>query len=340
MSNKPFPPRNRRLHTDIMRYMREGLEKIEFDTHRAEFSLYSYDFFELQKVLNLKNPPQKNKKNSKYNLRYEGKFCGKNVKLLAFSKIPWMPPYRIIIADTNVDIFQELYHIFGESIKISKVEYKLDFYCKDNIYAGIVYANLLRYIHFKNKKETSIAGGNFIGLDVERHENCVFHVWNDKEFKRTYITIYERGPDHLKKWNPFKKKHYWDHKDVDRVRFEYKVGRKKDSKSVNLRSLGAFLKDPGFYQVMMPLMNFKIFKEHNALPGPYADHYMAEDEDGHSEIFQQEYLAAKNKRGLSPSTYIQKPEGMEWLLNMVGDALLKAERAWKRKALGKKRKRK
>lgn len=334
MNPKIFPPRNCRSHRNMLTYIRRGIKEIDFGTHRARFSIDHYDFFELFKIFNLNKPPQNNKKGSNYHKRFKGKFRGQNVTMLAFRKFPELPAYMVHIDDTDYDIIKDIDRILGENASLSQIEYKLDFKCKDNIYAGIVFANFLRHLYFKRKKETSIAGGNFIGLDVERHENCVFHIWNDEEFKRTYLTIYERGPDHLKKWDPFKKKHYWFHEDVDRVRFEYKVEKRKDKKAVNLYSLKEFLKDPGFYRVMMPLINFRVFTSHSVISDPYEDNFTVEDQDGHPEIFQQEYLA-ENAGASRASNNIEKPKGFDWLLNMVSNALLETERAWKKKASGK-----
>ena len=333
MESMIFPPLNRRSHRNMVTYMRRGIEEIEFGTHRATFTLNYYEFDKLMDIFNVKKSGQKNKKSIKYDIRYQGKFRGRNVIVFAFRKFRELPAFMVKIDDTDYDILSDIYRIFGDTISLSQIEYKLDFKCKDNIYAGILFANFLRYLYFKKKLETSIAGGNFVGLDVERDENCVFHVWNDENFKRTYLTIYERGPDHLKKWDPGKKKNYWDHKDVDRVRFEYKVGKRKDKKAVNLHSLKEFLKDPGFYRVMMPLLNFRVFTRHTFMSEPYEDNFTAEDQDGHSEIFQQEYLAEK-ERVARASNKIEKPNGFDWLLEMTGEALLEAERVWKRKASG------
>lgn len=330
MINEILKRKREALHSQIMSTARDAISTIEFSTHRAIFNLGFCDFDRLQNIFDLEYPPQNNKSASKYSKRFKGSFMGKKVILFAFPKGRFLPYFMIKINDTDFDIFKSLYNKFGDEIKISNIEYRLDFFCHDNIEAGKLFAILRWYLYFPRKQATSIVGGNFTGMDIDRNENCVMHVWNDKKYKRKYITLYERGPDSKKQRYKNKNKFYWSHEDVDRVRFEYKVNKKKDNKNINLSSLSKFIKDPNFRNVMLPHFNFKVFQSKKGLPEPYAYNYETDDIDGNSECFQIEYLAAKDKN-IRPSDHTATPKDMAWLLNKIDQALIDAEERWQRK---------
>ena len=123
---------------------------------------------------------------------------------------------------TNKSTFDHLYDINRRlpDLNITRVEYAIDLYCKTPEAVADLFYLIRRYIYRRNTKRTSKEGGKFYGwqdcLNGFRERNAVYYIWTGKKSGK-HIKVYERGPDSKRI------KGKWHHKDVDRVRIEFKL---------------------------------------------------------------------------------------------------------------------
>ena len=131
------------------------------------------------------------------------------------------------IIATNKSTFEHLHNIYKRlpELNITRVEYAIDLYCKTPEAVADLFYLVRRYLYRRNAKRTSMEGGKFYGwqdwLNDFRERNAVYYIWTGKKSGK-HIKVYERGPD-SKRINGTEE---WHHKDVDRVRIEFKLREK------------------------------------------------------------------------------------------------------------------
>ena len=224
---------------------------------------------------------------------------------------------------------------------INRVRFYLDFYCKDYVDATHLFYFLRKYMYFPYCKKTSMKGGKFRGFEeqkeLKRSINAVYNLWRNENKKRKIAVVYERGPKDRIKREYKKRPPKWDIRDVDRVRVVFFKGTAPNDK-VNLKSI---ISSPFYYLTeKKQIFRLKIFKDKEGgkvcqyLPQEYDYNYYAEDEDGNSESFQEEFLKAKT---IIPQVFsdihevtaeIKDAELFNWLKEMVQEAIDAADKTW------------
>jgi hypothetical protein len=192
---------------------------------------------------------------------------------------------------TNKSTYDHLLNIHNRlpQLKITRLEYAIDLYCRDHEAVADLFWLIRRYLYAPHVIRTSMAGSKFLGYqDYTRSHNSVYYAWKGKSSGR-HIKVYERGPD--RKRIPGTQK--WHHKDVDRVRIEFKLKRTAITKKYGLSTLKELLIDPHFADITSEYVQFKNFKFSKRLPEDHKD-YTSEDKQGNAECFLQEVLSAKD----------------------------------------------
>ena len=222
--------------------------------------------------------------------------------------------------------------------KTSSIEYTVDFYCDSQQAVADTFWLLRQYCFFVRSKSTSVVGGKFKGFEQPinpedfRDFNTVYHVfWSDKNKKNSRkAKIYERGDDDCKQPNG-----EWYHQDCNRVRYEYVLSRNV-LRAKGLKDIKDLLNGPKFYDFFFPtsgldLLQFRYFLDKNYKgyrPPMDGENLTAEDEDGNSECFQEEYYKAR-KKGLNTSNSTAHYPMLEKFKKRIIDEILESEKKWK-----------
>jgi hypothetical protein len=229
---------------------------------------------------------------------------------------------------TNKSTYDHLLNIHNRlpKLKITRLEYAIDLICRDHDAVSDLLWLVKRYIYAPNAIQTSMAGGKFWGYqDRDRAKNAVYYIWMHK-YSGKHIKVYERGPD--SKRIPGTPK--WRHKDVDRVRIEFKLRRTAITKKYGLSTLKQLLLDPKFADIAREYIQFKNFKFSSELPQDSED-YLSEDDEGNQESFVQEALAAKDNTNLKNLLqYIEDNQRMQALKKRILKAAIAFDKHWGR----------
>jgi hypothetical protein len=230
---------------------------------------------------------------------------------------------------TNMSTYDHLSNIHQRlpKLKITRLEYAIDLYCRDPDAVADLLWLIRRYLYAPNALQTSMVGGKFFGYkDYARVINAVYYIWMAK-FSGKHIKVYERGPSLPKKGNIG-----WAHEDVDRVRIEFKLQRRVIAKKYGLSTLKDLLMDPNFAAIASEYVQFKNFKFSSELPQD-GDDYLSEDEQGNSESFMQEVLSAKDADKVKNIIqYIEDNQRMQALKKRIIEAAAKFDKNWRKRS--------
>ena len=160
---------------------------------------------------------------------------------------PW---FRFHTSQSSKEALWALYEDFP-SLKVSSLEYAIDFFCDSPQSVNHLFYLLRRYMFFPYAQATSMEGGEFLGWNEPRTENAVYHV----HLGKNHAKIYERGNDD----NGFDDRKGWPHKNVNRVRLEFTFGRPFLVRN-KIKSLRSLVKDAKFHRICSPRIQFKNFK--------------------------------------------------------------------------------
>lgn len=260
--------------------------------------------------------------------------------------IYWWPKeghFDYFMLATSNSTPEELWDLYGKvgDLKISSVEYTIDFFCKGPEAVNNLYFLFRRYSYFPNKTKVRFLGGHFDGWNEPREENSVYHIGQD-------IKIYERGPDRAKI-----KGGGWKYEKVNRVRFEITLrrggrGHNKLLIKHELDYLSDLLKDPKFGEVMLDKINFRAFDGRNINLLTEKEDYLNVTEDkqyknriqevekhvkkyhlGTLETFQVQYILAQHILNVrNPAQYMIEADGFKPLQNKIKTAVDKFEKKW------------
>lgn len=221
----------------------------------------------------------------------------------------WWPRFRFITSQSSKEALWTLYEDFP-SLKVSSLEYAIDFFCDSPKSVNHLFYLLRRYMFFAYAQETSMAGGEFLGWNEPRTENCVYHV----HLGKNHAKIYERGNDN----NGFDDREGWLYKNVNRVRLEFTFYRAFLVRN-KIKSLGSLVKNAKFHRICSRRIQFKNFKASSPIPFPkdWAN-YTAADKDGNIECLMEEYFKAKDTKFKNPMQYL---EDNKFLMRFKRDVL-------------------
>ena len=178
------------------------------------------------------------------------------------------------------------------NLKVSSVEYALDFFCRNTGRPQNVRNLFLLFRHYLYRRRVNTT--NY----YTNRENYTYYIGEGKIFK-----TYERGEDKKQlKGDDGDDDKGWVFKDLDRVRLEYTL-KKADVGKYDLKSYVDFLTDCKFSEVMTDLFEFRKFRDHiEELPKKWQEYHL---KDGIPNGFQDEYLFQKelgNIKSLKKST--------------------------------------
>lgn len=221
-------------------------------------------------------------------------------------------------------------------LQVMSAEYALDFMCKSPRHAAQLHWLMRYYSYFPYKKEVSMFGGGYTGIDVIRDENSgtYYHSGGMGYNAGTNRTkYYERGLDIAKvvKEDGLPS---WPMETVDRLRLEFLVTNARDGRKLDrlsAKSIKDFVSSPKMLDVLDGRLNFCVFEGSRRLPSEGMP-YLELDSSGGNDCFQQEFLAAK-KKGINPSQYKKKSALMMPLMGKIQRALKRHDKKWQRQTL-------
>lgn len=229
------------------------------------------------------------------------------------------------------------------TLKLSSVEYTVDFHCKDSTAVGNLFYVFRRNYFCPHAKTTSLKGGYFNGYShkqdysIDRNTNAVFFI--DFSAKHTItpskrIKFYERGPDKDK----LPHEQYWSHDKCDRVRYEATITTNLLRKQ-KIKFIKDFLTNPNFLELLFPsgnthgLFQFKQFidKQYQKYSPPTCDqdYYHKIGESLSFECFTEEVVHAK-KEGVDMSNSLENYPKLDDLVIQTAKNVKKFENEWKK----------
>lgn len=332
-----------RLSLEHVEKAQEGIVGVSAFIHRVHMFARDISYDDISRVFgDVKYHQRKNNKSHhmrQYAYSSYLNFKGRKITMYSSPDQGFLPLFMFTITNHKQST---LYHLSQAlpCLEMSTAEYTIDLICKSSESASMLFYVLRRYMYFRNHGHTTMRGGDFNGVNVNRSENCVYHVWNctrnekdvaenmnnyqKKKKKKTDITIYERGPDTSRVGI------IYPYETIDRVRIEFHLDRDNFT-NLGILFLHEFVKDNKFSFVTEGKVNFKVFEKSDKLPR-YYENYKADDEDGNSESFQQEYYHAKeNKLVVNLPQCTADATFMEPIKKMIIDAIRSFDTEWKRK---------
>jgi hypothetical protein len=292
----------KRLQASIINSALGGIEEIRPLIHKVIF-FGNYNFGEIERSLGkirVLSPEEKQKyKKREPGYRDVGYCQIPFAKFIVYynPKKNFFPWCRIHTSQSNPKVFSFLIKALPR-LKISSMEYAIDFFCKDNDSASDLFYLLRRYMFFPNAKKIRLICDSAFGWREPRKINAVFKIYfaaggkhNTKATRvNTYAKIYERGDDNA----GFKNREGWPQRKVDRVRLEFAF-RRTALRKIGIESLGSlFVHGPKFYEACAKRIQFKNFKPSSPYPKDWED-YLATDNSGNMESLQEEILKAKRE---------------------------------------------
>ena len=198
----------------------------------------------------------------------------------------------------------------GKEIKLSSVEFTIDFYCRNSTVVGDLYYLLRRYSFVPYCKGVRMLGGEFTGFvesgdysEAREMNSVTQYRYSEKEFGifNKVVKIYERGQDCDNRG----KDEWWAHNKCDRVRYEV-TARREFLKKIDITTLtlDEILNNMQFSELFFPkdkestgaffrLKHFNKKFRNNIVHVPMEqDEYIVgiKDENVSLECFQNEYI--------------------------------------------------
>jgi hypothetical protein len=228
---------------------------------------------------------------------------------------PW---FRFHTSQSSKKALWALYEDFP-SLKVSSLEYAIDFFCDSPQSVNHLFYLLRRYMFFPYAQETFMEGGEFLGWNEPRTENAVYHI----HLGENHAKIYERGNDK----NGIEGREGWLHKNVNRVRLEFTFYRTflVRNKIISLRSL---VKNAKFHRICSRRIQFKNFKNPSPFPKTW-ENYTAEDEDGNSDCLMEEYFKAREGKIKNVRQYLEDNRMLNALKRRILDLMRNFDNDWK-----------
>ena len=192
-------------------------------------------------------------------------YKGSKITLYYSPKKGCYPKFMFVIVNHKQSLLLSLASDIPGLI-VSSAEYTIDMCCKDEIRTSMLFYVLRRYMYFHHRTYTSMVGGQFSGVDVERKVNCAYYVWK-KERNKKDIVLYERGNDNDHDQAG------WPYETINRVRFEFTANRKRLVK-LKIGDVKVFVKENKFHEVISKMIDFRIFRTGKLLP-KYSQDYNA-----------------------------------------------------------------
>ena len=234
-------------------------------------------------------------------------------------------PHCLIEIHPKKDVSPSEYQAFLKQLnkslpglKLSSVEYAVDFFCKTPEAAESLFENLAENLYIPYQRAEVKEIGETLSLFGNRDRlSRVVHIGKT-------LKIYERGED-----NNRTSSGGWIYEKLDRVRIEHTASRNELKKN-GLPFLEDIIKDSKFSDIVSPKLNFRQFKS-GTLPEPW-EYEKRGKSRGH---FQDEQLHARKKiKNITQSTE-PVPEFAS-LLKRINKSMKLFERKW----LGKRSKKK
>ncbi|EMS78446.1 hypothetical protein [Desulfotignum phosphitoxidans] len=315
----------RRLISRVLR----NIHKIKAHIHTGKFSS-DYSFNEVRKALGNFKITDNN-----YNKNYE-RAAIRNTKKQLFklffnNQKPGVPKTyleiygKTLCHSTVKDLYQKLPHL-----RVSQLEYTIDLFCNNHEEVAYLFYILRRHLFFPYAKSTSMSGGRYSLLDLNRSTNAVFEI--NYKSRIWAAKVYERGPDGPNNQTAVKRRKRWKHLDCDRVRIEITAKRKK-LKTKNTATIEELFNSPkftkmlGFQNSQRSHFNFKCFKSHKDLPKFYEE-YSTTDANGNYECFQEEYFNAKNTFITNSSRLIEENTELNSLKKRIVKSVESFDKTW------------
>jgi|TARA_B100000959_G_scaffold206867_1_gene217023 hypothetical protein len=240
-----------------------------------------------------------------YDKKYFRQFKdGNNITIFVNPNIPGMP-YCYIQFSYPTNQFLQYLNNKLPGLKMSKVEYTIDCFCRDNS----KFFDALRHNLFIPRAREAY-------LEQVDNGNRTYRVW--------IVKLYERGDD-SKKQNDDS----YLQKDIDRVRLEF-TAPYRILKKYGIGYLSSFIDNPKFFEINCDLYHFCSFRDNSrVLPG-LGERYDAEDKNGHKGAFQQQYI--RDRHNGSVKNILQSKVDLPIFYDFKWDLLIKMlefDDAWK-----------
>lgn len=315
----------KREEDQLIRQTLNGVSTVKVFIHRIKFFSY-YKIKEIENIFGKLFYSYKfDSKMENYLMHVYKQLKNGKLTIYFYPREGYFPKAYFVSNSASHKLVFELYQLMPE-LKLSQIEYTIDFYCKENKNIAKLFYFLRKNIYFPYAKETyTNKGGRFAGIELNRSTNALFQV--DPNSTSRYIKIYERGKDKDKQGKS------WPHKNCDRVRLEFVYKRRK-LKARGLNTLSNLFQNPMFSQLIgqhpklktINEIRFRKFKSNSKFP-QYWEDYLTEDKNGKINCFIEEYTCA-GKIVKSPSQYTEENELFNGLIEMIYDAIVRYDKRW------------
>ena len=235
---------------------------------------------------------------------------------------------ELTLPEKNPQQFLSILNQTLPNLKISKVEYAVDFYVSTGSDTRPLYNVLWRNLCPKNQQKVKQDHSKDKG--IAKYGKFILLTWNNRKriLNRNrkisnHLKMYERGEDIHKT-----KSNRWYAKNLDRVRIEF-TGKRKWVRDSGLKNLDNLVKDARFYDTMNEKIRFQCAilssKKLPLEPGKYN----AVDEYGNSGSFFIDFKKAYKQFKTAIYKQIQTPKEFEEIQNWVFDEMKDFDSKWK-----------
>lgn len=298
------------------RHAIEGIINVETKLHYLRLSGY-YNYVNLiDKLGKIKIDDNSPRIMNQYRKQAYKKFDGGYLTIFFDPKEPFFPPCFLQTAASKKPFLIKIAHLLPE-LHVSLVEYAVDIFCRNNLYAEILFWALSRSAYAPYKDRSELYGGQ--QLDDNRW-SAVMRIED--------IKIYERGEDDKKQNLPgCPEKSGWQFKDINRVRIEY-AAEGYMLKEKKIHTLEDLIRAPKFRDIFSNRIKFRKFKDFSPRFPSYWENYFTKNMSGTPGFFQEEYVKAKESGVLNLQQYHEDDEAFNGLVDMIQEKITQFDVKW------------
>lgn len=227
----------------------------------------------------------------------------------------YFPPCMIQTAASRKPFLTKIAELLPK-MKLSMVEYAADIYCQHNIGASLLFWILKRYVYVPYEGNSMLYGGQEVdGSNM----SFVCRIGS--------VKFYQRGEDENKIEIPGTNKRGWHEDKFNKVRLEY-TAEGNILQQNGLITLEDLIKAPKFRQIFSKKIKFKKFIDTAGRFPRYWEGYSAEDLQGNSGTFHDEYLKTYKAGIKNLSQYIVDDDTLSQLNDRIQAEIAKFDLEW------------
>lgn len=313
---KDFDTQLIKLHADRNKQAAiEVITKVEPKLHFVKFSGdFDYSWME-EKIGKMKISDKPPSIMPMYQKEAYIQLKGGYLTVFFWPKKSYLPPCMIQTAASRKAFLTPIAQSLPD-MNLSMVEYAVDIYCQHNIGASLLFWILKRYVYVPYEGKSMLYGGQEVD-----GSNMSFVC------RIGPVKFYQRGEDEDKIEIPDTNKRGWHEEKLNRVRIEYTAeGNILQQKGLN--TLEDLLKAPKFQEIFSKKVKFKKFLDAAGRFPHYWEGYSAEDLQGNSGAFHDEYVKTYKAGVKNLSQYIEDDDTLIQLNGRIQAEISKFDLDW------------